>query len=156
MWRSTDFWWSNAICLHSPSELCRAGTFVLQWPFGAQQCFAPPNIKYCSHEMQPPQTRVVRSSKERIELAMALRTTPFQAYQTFNPWPQRSLGPAIAPPCVAIQELLHCPTRLTMRYLNHSSCETPVTEIGPPEVGWYLLILSPSFPPRISGWCYST
>jgi hypothetical protein len=51
-------------------------------------------MKYCSHEMHPPQTRVVRSSKDNSELASARRTIYFQAYQLtagatktiFAPW----------------------------------------------------------------------
>jgi hypothetical protein len=38
-------------------------------------------MKYCSQEMHPPQTSVVSSSKERSELAKALRTTLPTGYQ---------------------------------------------------------------------------
>ena len=72
----------------APGVLRRRVFFVLQWPLGQQQLFTPGHIKYCSQEMQPPQTDVVRSSNERSKLAK-VRCTYVLSLSVFGLWSRR-------------------------------------------------------------------
>ena len=72
--------------MHSRPGACLVGGFfVLQWPLGEQQLFAPGHMKYSSHEIQPPHTRVASISIESSELAKARRTALNQSYSLSEP-----------------------------------------------------------------------
>ena len=59
-------------------------------------------MKYCSQEMQPPQTRVMRSSKDRSELAKALRIGLYSEST-------RVCGHRLCQSAIAVKKLLYGP-----------------------------------------------
>ena len=59
--------------------------FVLQWPSGAQQLFAPGHMKYCSHEMHPPQTSVVTAATKEANLLGPGAQLSLEAQQSLRP-----------------------------------------------------------------------